>query len=226
VSDKSYLDIVAGYEAYLERYGDNYLGVGWTKGPEYADVRYKVMLEAVKQGPPMKTTLLDFGCGASHLYEYILRHHIDNIEYTGLDLSERFISLSRKKFPHLTYYRTDILTDDADLPTFDYVLMNGVFTMRMSLTHEEMFEYLKAVVAKAFQKARVGIAFNVMSKYVDWERDDLFHLPFDTLASFLTKEVSRNIVVRHDYGLYEYTVYVYRHPSDPVGRSHEPEQSL
>jgi hypothetical protein len=38
----------------------------------------------------------------------------------------------------------------------------------------------------------------------------LFHLPFDTLASFLTSELTRNFVFRNDYGLYEYTAYVYR----------------
>jgi hypothetical protein len=49
----------------------------------------------------------------------------------------------------------------------------------------------------------------VMSKHVDWERDDLFHLPFDALGSFLREEVSRHFVIRHDYGLYEYTTYIY-----------------
>jgi hypothetical protein len=28
-------------------------------------------------------------------------------------------------------------------------------------------------------------------------------------------EVSRHITIRHDYGLYEFTTYVYRDPSDP-----------
>jgi hypothetical protein len=48
-----------------------------------------------------------------------------------------------------------------------------------------------------------------MSKHVDWEREDLFHLPFDTLAAFLKQELSGNFVIRNDYGLYEYTTYVY-----------------
>ena len=63
---------------------------------------------------------------------------------------------------------------------------------------------------RVFEKARVGIAFNVMSKHVDWERDDLFHLPFDVLAGFLRRELSRHYVFRANYGLYEYTTYVYR----------------
>ena len=47
-----------------------------------------------------------------------------------------------------------------------------------------------------------------MSKQVDWERDDLFHLPCDPLLAFLESELSRHCVVRHDYGLFEYTTYV------------------
>ena len=40
-------------------------------------------------------------------------------------------------------------------------------------------------------------------------RDDLFHLPLDLLAEFLDTLLSRHFVIRNDYGLYEYTVYVY-----------------
>jgi len=88
--------------------------------------------------------------------------------------------------------------------------MNGVFTEKRGLSFDEMFSYFKELMKKVFSHAKIGIAFNVMSKHVDWERDDLFHLPFDTLASFLTREVSRNFVIRHDYRLYQYTTYVYR----------------
>jgi hypothetical protein len=51
-----------------------------------------------------------------------------------------------------------------------------------------------------------------MSKLVDWERDDLFHRPFDTMASFVWKNLSRHFVIRHDYPAYEYITYVYRRP--------------
>ena len=56
----------------------------------------------------------------------------------------------------------------------------------------------------------MGIAFNVMSKDVDWERDDLFHLPLSELSSFLSKNLTRRYIIRNDYGLYEYTTYVYK----------------
>ena len=62
----------------------------------------------------------------------------------------------------------------------------------------------------AAQRVVVGVAFNVMSKLVDWERDDLFHWGFDEMAAAVGGRLSRHIRIRADYGLYEYTVYVYR----------------
>jgi hypothetical protein len=69
---------------------------------------------------------------------------------------------------------------------------------------------VQALLRRVAPIARIGFAFNVMTTYLDWERDDLFHLPLDTMATFISTEVSRAFVVRHDYGLFEYTVYVYK----------------
>lgn len=214
---KDYQRIVSHYEACLAKHGDNHLGVDWPKKQD-VDTRYRVMLEVIRPGTSGTVTLLDFGCGASHLYEFIVRQGLRTaIQYSGLDLSQKFVDLSRGKFPSNRYYCVDILDDHVTLPEFDYVVMNGVFTEKRDLSFNQMLEYFQAVVSRVFRLARVGIAFNIMSKQVDWERDDLFHLPFDLLATFLTKNVSRHYVMRHDYGLYEYTTYVYRQPSSSVG---------
>jgi hypothetical protein len=47
---------------------------------------------------------------------------------------------------------------------------------------------------------------------VDWEKASLFHVPIATLTDFLNAQISRRFCVRHDYGLFEYTVYVYDDP--------------
>lgn len=209
---KPYLSIIRHYESCLAKYGDTCQGVDWPN-PQDAEARYRVMLEVIRAKPTEKVNLLDFGCGASHLYEYIRRCQLDHIEYNGLDLSPAFINLSQQKFPSIRYFNLDILDTSSLLPDFDYIVMNGVFTEKRELTFDEMLTYFKAVVARAFNKARVAIAFNVMSPHVDWQRQDLFYLPLDALAAFLVKELSRDFVIRNDYGLYEYTTYVYRRHS-------------
>lgn len=212
MSDRAYRRIVDHYEACLEQHGDTHRGVDWPRA-EDVDLRHDIMLGVLWPGSrsgDRRIDLLDFGCGASHFYEYLLRHNVRHIRYAGLDLSEKFTDLCLKKFPQNRYYCLDVLEQGQLLPAFDYIIMNGVFTEKRELSFDTMLDYFQSVLRILFTKARIGIAFNVLSSHVDWERDDLFHLPMDRLAAFLTKDLSRHFFLRHDYGLYEYTTYVYK----------------
>lgn len=206
-----YRTIIEHYEACLAQHGDSHLGVDWPNATD-ADLRYRVMLDL--PGPPSDTpvSLLDFGCGAAHLYDYIQQRGLTNIEYIGLDASHEFIDLCRHKHPQLQFHAVDVLATDMPLPEVDYIVMNGVLTEKRGLSLEDMQQYMQRLLLRVFPAARIGLAFNVMSKHVDWERDDLFHVPFDLLADFLKRSVSRHFQFRADYGLYEYTTYVYREP--------------
>jgi SAM-dependent methyltransferase len=212
--ESTYRAIVSHYEACLEKHGDTPRGVDWPKA-EDVDRRYDVMMQLLRPdvGPASPATLLDFGCGAAHLLDFIGRRNIRGVRYAGLDLSEKFVALCREKHPSVPFHCLDLLEKGAELASFDYVVMNGVFTEKRELSFDAMLDYWKRLLSAVFAKAKIGVAFNVMSKQVDWERDDLFHLPLDVMAGFVTKELSRHFVVRNDYGLYEYTTYVYREPS-------------
>jgi SAM-dependent methyltransferase len=205
---KKYYNIVHHYEDCLNKFGDTNKGVDWPKTDDVPK-RYNVMLDLIKE-KKQKVELLDFGCGTGHLYEHILKNQIENIEYSGLDISEKYTSIAKQKFPQNNFYCIDILDNPNDLQKFDYIIMNGVFTEKVSLTFPEMWEYFTKMLKTLYPKFKKGLSFNVMSKHVDWEREDLFHVPFDTLANFLTKEFGRKFVFRSDYGLYEFTTYLYK----------------
>jgi SAM-dependent methyltransferase len=218
MDDPDYRQIVDHYERCLARHGDTHLGVDWPR-LEDAETRYRVMLDLI---PPdcSNLSVLDFGCGAGHLYEFLRRHPRPGLRYSGLDLSGRFVELCRSKYPDVEFFEADLLKESVDgLTRPDFVIANGVFTEKRGLGFDPMLGYFEALVSRLFALARVGIAFNVMSSHVDWERDDLFHLPIDTLARFLTRDLSRHFVIRNDYGLYEYTVYAYREPQAWPGSS-------
>jgi SAM-dependent methyltransferase len=208
---QSYQTIIEHYEECLARHGDSHLGVDWPNRRD-AETRYRVMLDVIASAPGQPVTLLDFGCGAAHLQEYLTRQGRGDITYIGVDASPKFVELSRRKFPATTFYCVDVLVDERPLPEVDYVVMNGVVTEKRGLSFDEMREYMEQLLPRVFRLARIGLAFNVMSQHVDWQRDDLFHLPFDTLASFVRANLSRHFTFRADYGLYEYTTYVYREP--------------
>jgi SAM-dependent methyltransferase len=208
----AYQSLIEHYEGCLERHGDSHLGVDWPN-PRDAETRYRVMLDVMgddAQAPDV--SLLDFGCGAAHLWQYMAEQGRAKVRYVGLDASPKFVELSRSKFPQLEFHCIDALGDSAPLPEADYIVMNGVLTEKRGLSFDAMWDYAQRLLERVYPAARSGLAFNVMSKHVDWERDDLFHLPFDTLAAFLRQRLSRHVRLRADYGLYEYTAYVYREP--------------
>ncbi len=207
-------NLIKFYEDCYKLYGDNCKGVDWPN-EEDAQTRYKIMLEVMKyhnenHAADGMTTLLDFGCGLGHMYEYIIQKKIDVI-YTGLDMSELFIKRCQEKFKDVEFIQMDILKENGDVfPSYDYIVINGVFTEKREISFEEMFDIFRKTIKKLYNSCNCGMAFNVMSKDVDWEREYLFHLRLDLLSSFLTKEITRNFIIRYDYGLYEYCVYLYK----------------
>lgn len=210
--------IVRQCETYLATHGDTHQGVGW---PHYDDAqaRYQVMLDGLLSAVPADgrpVRVLDFGCGLGHFYEFLQRQNLPFIEYTGLDLLADSLALARTKFPDQPFLHLDVLQDPDSLPAFDYVVLNGIFTQKCALSFEQMWAYCQQLLQTLWPKTTYGLAFNAMSKQVDWERDDLFHLPLDTLAAFLTRHLTRHFALRHDYGLYEFTTCLYKAPRRPT----------
>lgn len=211
MSNSDYKKIIEHYEDCLKKHGDNHLGVDWPK-LEDVNKRYNVMLDIVRINKDSNTnvSILDFGCGTSHLLEFIKKNNYKNIDYSGLEISKKFIDIAKKKYPNNAYFLMDILEPNQTLPNFDYIIMNGVFTEKRTLSFDEMWSYFTKMLTIVYSKANKGICFNVMSKNVDWEREDLFHVSIDLLNDFLSKKLTRDFIIRNDYGLYEYTVYVFK----------------
>jgi SAM-dependent methyltransferase len=204
--------ISAACEEDLLKYGDNFRGVGYTKSPEEAAERYALMLGVIREHDT-PVTILDLGCGLGHLLDFI-ESHADHrhLCYVGLDISAKYLGAARARHPQHEGILMDVLEADEQLSIFDYVVLNGVFNYRGPIERDDMLRYWQQLTMAAYRHCRLGMAFNVMSPLVDWERDDLFHLPFDAMAAFVGKHLSRHFVIRHDYQAYEYTTYVYREP--------------
>ena len=92
----------------------------------------------------------------------------------------------------------------------DYLLASGVFNAKMSINRGVWQQFVEAMLLRMFSLARKGIAFNLLTSYVDYENSNLFYLsPAETL-DFCIRNLGRRVVIRHDYPLWEYTVYVYK----------------
>ena len=165
------------------------------------------MLEQIDFSSKDGISILDFGCGFAGLKKHIDGLGLD-LDYTGADAGKSFIDFCRSEIPESNFHYLKSNNDISSLGSFDYVVCCGVWTVKNEVKHEDMFSMFSEDIKKLWKITNKGIAFNLMATHVDWERDDLFHVSMDTLAGFLCKEVTRDFVIRNDYGLYEYTVYL------------------
>lgn len=219
--DNNYLKIADHYKEKFAKYGDTPQGYDWEN---YNDMqtRYKTMFELVSLDKNKNyfkgDSILDFGCGAGGFYHY-LDSFTNGLKYVGIDINEQAIITAREKYPEGSFGLLDIHSSEGEEAfnnpkicneSYDYIVCNGTFTVKGKLTHDQMSEFMCSTLEKLWKKTNKGIAFNLMSKNVDWERDDLYHVSMDQIVQWLTDNLSRNIVVRSDYKLYEYTIYVYR----------------
>ena len=203
--------IVEHYERSLREHGATPAGVDWPNGQDLA-TRFAVLIEPLAEAGE-RPELLDVGCGPGLLLDFLSAiGAADRVRYHGIDLSTQMVDAARRRWPKHEFSCRDIIAAPLPEQCVDVVIMNGVLTERVGLDAATITALAETLVAAAFRVARVAIAFNVMNAHVDWQRDDLFHWPFDVLADFLCRSVSRHYELRADYGLYEYTCIVRRHP--------------
>jgi len=188
---------------FLNEHGDNHAGVGWVK-PNGFNERYAAHCSVIDQ----PGRVLDFGCGLGGLYEWMQNNKYGTCQYVGLDNSNVYLDKCKEKFPNVEWLIGDGL-DESQFGNFDYIIMCGIFTMKLGFTNEQMWEYTKDLLRKIWNKANNGISFNCTSPFVDWKREDLYHLPFDQILKFVNDELSRDFEIKAHYGgTYEYTIIV------------------
>jgi SAM-dependent methyltransferase len=212
--------LVAHYERCLARHGAAFKGVDWPNAEDLA-VRFHTLLGLLDgAAPEPRPVLLDLGCGTGLLLDYLrATGRLEMVEYRGIDLSPAMVAAAHARWPDHDVSCRDVVRNPLSEQSVDYVIMNGVLTEKQTLSHEVMAGIAKELIVAAFAAARVGIAFNTMSRHVDWQRRDLFHWGFDDVSAFLNEHVSRHYAFRSDYGLYEYTAFVWRAPRRPSALS-------
>jgi SAM-dependent methyltransferase len=214
--DENWSVLVTHYERCLDRHGATPRGVDWPNAADL-EVRFETLLNLLDDSETEpRSVLLDLGCGPGLLLNYLqATGRLERVEYRGIDLSPAMVKAARARWPDHDISCRDIVADPLPERSVDFVIMNGVLTEKRTLTHEVMVAIAQELIVAAFNAARVGIAFNAMSRHVDWQRPDLFHWGFDELSAFLRERVSRHYAFRSDYGLYEHTTFVWRTPRRP-----------
>jgi hypothetical protein len=206
VSEQLKQAVVEHYERQLDRHGPTAQGMDW-KDEASQRLRFEVLCGICDLGDK---TLCEIGCGVGHLYDWLRERRLD-VEYCGIDLSEQMIEVACQRHPSVHFERRDILRD-SNLPMYDVVVCSGLFHVKLAHDDRQWLDFVELGIRRMYSMCRVGVAFNLITDQVDFRSENLFYSNPGEMLDFCRRELTRFAAVRHDYPLYEYTVYLYREP--------------
>lgn len=194
------------YNSTLERFGDGPKAVNWSS-EESQRLRFDILSQV---GDLRNRCVHDVGCGLAHFYTYLQSRQL-NCDYIGSDISEQMIRAAREKNPEGPTLKTaNLLQTDEPWMRADYVLNSGVFTVKCDIAEPEWEEFVFSMIERMFSLCEVGIGFNLMTSYVDYKDGHLYYKSPDDILSFCVNNLSRRVVIRHDYPLWEYFTFIYK----------------
>nr|VFJ94461.1 MAG: Methyltransferase domain-containing protein [Candidatus Kentron sp. LFY] len=195
------------YRKTFREYGATSKGVDWGDKECSAKLRQEVMLEVIKKNN-QHSTILDVGCGYGALADAIQEKQL-SLSYTGIDIVHEMVREGKRRHPNYSFVCGDIL--NTDMGKYDYVVCNGILTQKLKTSILEMNEFAQSLVKLMYGICKIGIAFNLMTTYVNFQRDNLYYRNPSEMLSWCMSELTPHVRLNCAYDLwYEYTVYLYK----------------
>jgi SAM-dependent methyltransferase len=205
------------YSAKITEHGANAEGVDWN-GEDGQRLRYEQLLKVIDTAD-QHPSINDYGCGYGALVGYLASRFAD-FSYLGYDISPAMISAACEI--HRDEPRAKFVGDERELCPADFTLASGIFNVRLDQPKAVWAQYVLETIDRIASVSRRGMAFNALTSHSDPERtrSDLHYADPSELLDYCLRRYSRDVVVKHDYGLYEFTVLVWldrRPPAAPIG---------
>lgn len=155
-------------------------------------------------------TVHDVGMGLADLGKYIQANFPDkHIEYSGTEILDEYVNEARLTFPDSVFYNRDLAESDFQ-DRYDYLLLSGVFHQRRESSIRDWEKFSQNILRNTFKMCTKGIAFNFISPFVDFYQTQVYYANLPKLINFINDDLSRFFEIKHNYALYEFTVYVYQ----------------
>lgn len=191
--------IISRYSQRYKEFGYHCKTVGWGDRKSQRQ-RFHVLSEIEDLSG---SEIIDVGCGFGDFFRY-LSNRFSNINYTGIDIVKEFVEEGKRRYPETQFLVQDILEPDFNMEG-DFYFLSGTLNVKL----EDNLNYTKEMIEKMFRLSRKALGLNFLSKYVDYELDKDFHHSPEGIFSF-GREQTKFVTLRHDYPLWEFTVYLYK----------------
>lgn len=149
--------------------------------------------------------LLDVGCGFADFLGYLQRKGTAVRSYTGVDIAPSVLAVARQRYPSASFIEGDFQSQ-APSTGFDFVVASGVFF----LPNPRWEEYMLEGVRRMYESARIGVAVNFLSDRSRKPDGVSYYANAPRVLELLQRNLTACVVLRHDYRVNDFTVYLYR----------------
>lgn len=170
-------NIKSFYEPKIGQGLPDYQVLGW-ESPEAQFKRFDILVSNVDISGKK---VLDVGCGLGNLLEYLNAKGID-VDYTGVDISEKMIDCVKRKKPGARFYCIDIFkTDFFEKDSFDVVFSSGIFNINLGNNRE----FLKNALTRFFELSKHTVVFNLLHHQSPDKEDTYFYFSPEEVVGIL-----------------------------------------
>lgn len=189
------------YTGKLREHGPTHRGVDWNSS-ESQNLRFEQFMRVIPVGEPV--SVLDFGCGYGAFATYLQDAGVQLDGYTGYDVSEEMIATAREGSDQ------SFTTNKDELATADVTVASGIFNVRVGTEADRWREYTLETIGELASLSRRALGFNMLTSYSDPERmtDRLYYGDPGFYFDWCKRNLSRQVALLHDYGLWEFTIVV------------------
>lgn len=157
-----------------------------------------------------KFTVIDYGCGLCHFYDYLSAQGFTDFNYIGIDINERFVTESQKKHSHLQIEAGGKAKamELLQTGTVDYLISSGIYNLGNSI--DEVEQIFMDDYADFFNLVKTGIGSNFLSDFsTNKDTESIYHNPHSLLEK-CTQTISKNILYFHNYLPHDFTILMYK----------------
>lgn len=196
------------YAGNLAEHGLSSKSVGWKDDWSHL-LRFERLARIVDRDGS-DYTVNDWGCGYGAMFGYLDRLPGARLrEYLGYDISQEMIDAAKA---HCDPARSRFMLGPEVTEEADYSFVSGTFNVKLQASDADWDAYVKRHLSAIYAKSRKGLAFNLLTSYVDWKAENLFYADPNGFFDFCKRHLSRHVTLVHDYALFEWTILVSREP--------------
>ena len=191
------------YDSNIEKYGVDSMSVGWND-KESQILRFDRLMHSLHLYDDL-FSINELGCGYGELFKYLEYSGLKITRFDGYDISEAMVVAANEYISSdIAKFHTKGLIDHKR----DFSVASGIFNVSLDIDKAQWKEHILRTIENMWEFSDKGIAFNMLTSYVDREDEGLFYGDPLYYFNFCKTKLSKYVTLTHDYPLWEWTIAV------------------